>query len=143
MNVPFTDDLEDIFRHSDFVCLHCPSTPMTHRFIGTKYLGLMKPDAYLINTSRGELIDEEALVAALSQKKIAGAALDVFKKEPLPADSPLLHLPNVILSPHVAGSTKESNERIAIAAVQAVIDTLGGKTPANICNLEYLPLVKK
>ncbi len=67
--------------------------------------------AYLINTSRGELIDEPALVTALAENRIAGAALDVFKEEPLAADSPLLHFPNVILSPHVAGSTKESNER--------------------------------
>lgn len=139
LEVTFTGNLETIFMESDFVSLHCPSTPLTHKFIGTKYLNLMKRDAYLINTSRGDLIDEQALIQALSENRLAGAALDVFKEEPMAADSPLLSFPNVLLSPHVAGSTKESNERIAIAAAQAVLDTLGGKRPLNICNLEYFP----
>lgn len=139
----FTNDIEVIFAKSDFVSLHCPSTPLTQKFIGTQYLNLMKKTAYLINTSRGELIDEPALVTALAENRIAGAALDVFKEEPLAADSPLLHFPNVILSPHVAGSTKESNERIAIAAAQAVLDTFNGQVPLNICNLDYLPEAQK
>lgn len=143
LDVHFTDTIETIFTESDFVSLHCPSTPLTHRFIGSKYLGLMKESAYLINTSRGELIDEPALVTALSENRIAGAALDVFKEEPLAADSPLLNFSNVILSPHVAGSTKESNERIAIAAAQAVLDTFNGQTPLHICNLDYLSAAKK
>ena len=138
-NVSFTDDLEMLFRQSDFVSLHCPSTPITHRFIGKRYLGLMKKTAYLINASRGDLINDRDLIEALEQDAIAGVALDVFQKEPLCADSPFLNFKNVILSPHVAGSTKESNERIAIAAVQAVIDTLAGREPRNICNLEYFP----
>lgn len=135
--IKLTDSIETIFRESDFVTLHCPSTPLTHKFIGAKYLGLMKKGAYLINTSRGDLIDETALVTALRENRISGAALDVFKEEPLAADSQLLQFPNVILSPHVAGSTKESNERIAMAAAQAVLDTIDGKIPMNICNLDY------
>lgn len=134
-----TDDLTLLFRESDFVTLHCPSTKLTHRFIGQAYLEQMKRDAYLINAGRGDLVDEEALIAVLEQKKIAGAALDVFEQEPPGPANRLLHLPNVVLSPHVAGSTRESNERIAIAAVKAVLDTLAGKIPQNIVNLEYLP----
>ena len=143
LSVPFTDDIETIFRESDFVSLHCPSTPLTHKLVGSRYLNLMKSSAYLINTSRGELVDEPALVRALEEGRIAGAALDVFKEEPLAADNPLLGFPNVILSPHIAGSTKESNERIAVAAVQAVIDTINGKSPLNICNLQYLSAAQK
>jgi D-3-phosphoglycerate dehydrogenase len=135
--IKLTDSIETIFRESDFVTLHCPSTPLTRKFIGARYLGLMKKGAYLINTSRGDLIDETALVTALQENRISGAALDVFKEEPLAADSQLLQFPNVILSPHVAGSTKESNERIAMAAAQAVLDTINGKIPLNICNMEY------
>ncbi len=141
--VSFTSDIATVFRESDFVCLHCPVTSLTQKFIGESCLRLMKPAAFLINTSRGELIDEDALVAALRDKKMAGAALDVFAEEPLPPNSPLLQFSNVILSPHVAGSTKESNERIAMAAAQAVIDTLAGKTPRHICNQAFLSLEQK
>jgi len=143
LNITMTDRIEEIFIESDFVSLHCPSTPLTHKFINEKYLNLMKETAYLINTSRGDLIDEHALINALSENRIAGAALDVFKKEPLTADNPLLSFSNVIVSPHVAGSTKESNERIAIAAAQAIIDTFNGKTPSNICNMEYFSEAQK
>jgi len=139
LDVMFADDLETIFREADFISLHCPSTPLTHRFINRKYLTLMKTTAYLINASRGDLIDEEDLIKALEEKRLAGVALDVFKDEPLTSISPLLKFTNVLLSPHVAGSTKESNERIAVAAAQAVIDTLCGKIPDNICNLDYFP----
>lgn len=139
LDVTITDDIETIFSESDFVSLHCPSTPLTYKFIGSRYLNLMKKGAYLINTSRGDLIDETALVTALSENRIAGAALDVFKEEPLQANSPLLEFSNVILSPHVAGSTKESNERIAMAAAQAILDTFNGKQPMNICNMQYFP----
>lgn len=141
--INLTDSIETIFRESDFVTLHCPSTPLTHKFIGAKYLGLMKKGAYLINTSRGDLIDENALIDALKENRISGAALDVFKEEPLTAESELLQFPNVILSPHVAGSTKESNERIAMAAAQAVLDMIDGKTPLHICNVEFYAAAKR
>ncbi|HEY6899121.1 MAG TPA: hydroxyacid dehydrogenase [Puia sp.] len=137
--IPMTGDLNDLFRESDFISLHCPSTPLTHRFIGSAYLGLMKKEAFLINASRGDLVDEAALIKVLEEKKIAGAALDVFDNEPPNKDHPFLQMSNVILSPHVAGSTRESNERIAVAAVSAALDTLNGKVPQHICNLEYLP----
>ncbi len=143
LKVVITDDLEVIFKESDFVSLHCPSTPLTYKFINSRYLNLMKRTAYLINTSRGDIVDEAALVNALAENRIAGAALDVFKEEPLASNSSLLKFPNVILSPHVAGSTKESNERIAIAAAQAIIDTFNGKTPLNVCNMEYFSKAQK
>jgi Phosphoglycerate dehydrogenase and related dehydrogenases len=127
-------DIDDIFRECDFVSLHCPALPDTRNLVNANKLSLMKASAYLINTSRGELVDEDALIACLKNGKIAGAALDVFKQEPVAASHPLLQLPNVLLSPHVAGSTRESNERIATAAVQAVLDTLNGITPPHICN---------
>jgi D-3-phosphoglycerate dehydrogenase len=137
--IQFAEDLGSLFRESDLVSLHCPSTRTTHKFIGSDYLRMMKKEAFLINASRGELVDEAALVTVLREKVIAGAALDVFEDEPPAADSPLLSLSNVILSPHVAGSTRESNERIATAAVRAVLDTLNGKVPQHICNLDFFP----
>ncbi|HEY4290913.1 MAG TPA: hydroxyacid dehydrogenase [Puia sp.] len=143
LETSFTEDLATIFSESDFVSLHCPSTPLTHKLVDSRYLNLMKSSAFLINTSRGDLVDEPSLVRALEERRIAGAALDVFRNEPLAADNPLLAFPNVILSPHIAGSTKESNERIAIAAVQAVMDTINGKSPLNICNLQYFSAAQK
>jgi D-3-phosphoglycerate dehydrogenase / 2-oxoglutarate reductase len=131
-------DINEIFKECDFVSLHCPSLPATKNLVNEQTLSLMKTSAYLINTSRGELVDEQALTEHLKNGKIGGAALDVFRQEPLDASSALLDLPNVLLSPHVAGSTRESNERIAMAAVQAVLDTLHGKTPKHICNSNYL-----
>lgn len=138
-----TNDLDQLFRTADFITLHCPSTPITHHMVGNRLLSMMKPGACLINASRGDLVEEDALVQALSQNQIAGAAIDVFEREPLPAGHPLMAFPNVILSPHVAGSTTESNERIATAATQAVMDTLAGLVPKHICNLDYFPKDRK
>jgi D-3-phosphoglycerate dehydrogenase len=136
-HITMAKDVKDIFKESDFVSLHCPSGPDNHNLVNNKHLSLMKPGAFLVNTSRGSLIDEEALIAHLQSGKIAGAGLDVFKEEPLPIGHPFLSMSNVILSPHVAGSTKESNERIAIAAAQAVIDVISCKTPQHICNSKF------
>lgn len=138
-----TNDLDQLFRTADFITLHCPSTPITHHMVGNRLLSMMKPGACLINASRGDLVEEDALVQALSQNQIAGAAIDVFEREPLPAGHPLMAFPNVILSPHVAGSTTESNERIATVAAQAVMDTLAGLVPKHICNLDYFPKDRK
>jgi len=140
-NITIAKDIKDIFKESDFVSLHCPSGPDNLNLVNALHLSLMKPGAFLINTSRGSLVDEKALTEHLQNARIAGAGLDVFKEEPLKAGHPFLNLPNVLLSPHVAGSTKESNQRISVAAAQAVIDVLSGKTPQHICNSEFL--VKK
>jgi len=125
----FTNKLEEIFRQSDFVTIHVPNNPETKGMVSAELLGMMKESAYLVNTSRGSVVDEPALIENLKNKKIRGAALDVFWNEPLPADSMFHLLDNVILSPHCAGSTWESNVRIAIGAAQAVIDVIEGRLP--------------
>jgi len=99
---------------------------------------LMKKSAYLINTARGDLINQEDLIAALRDKRIAGAALDVFVDEPPEDDSPLLGLENVILTPHVASLTKEVSVKAAVGAAQAVVDLAGGKEPQFVVNREAL-----
>jgi D-3-phosphoglycerate dehydrogenase len=106
-------DLEELLRKSDFVSLHVPATPKTRHMIGRHEIELMKPSAVLVNTSRGEVIDEAALVSALKKSKIAGACLDVYDREP-PKDSPLLRLPNVILTPHIGASTLEAQREAAL-----------------------------
>jgi len=104
-------DLDILLRESDYVVLVLPLTISTRSLIGQRELDLMKPIAFIINIARGQMIDEIALISALREGKLAGAALDVFTEEPLPSDSPLYDLPNVILTPHVAGSHPEYPER--------------------------------
>lgn len=103
--------LDDLLRAADFVTLHVPHSPETDRLIGERELGLMKPSASLVNTCRGPVVDEAALIAALQQRTIAGAGLDVFDDEPLPFDNPLTHLDNVILTPHIGGGTGGAREK--------------------------------
>src|SRR5258706_10677586 len=97
--------LEELFRTSDILSLHVPLTKETHHVVGGQYLAMMKPTAIVINTCRGEVVDETALYAALRDRKIAGAGLDVFEQEPVDPKNPLLTLDNVVLSPHTAGTT--------------------------------------
>lgn len=108
--------LDDLLRESDFVTLHVPASSSTAALIGARELGLMKPEAILINTSRGTVVDHDALVDALRHRRIRGAAIDVYDPEPPRADDPLLALDNVTLSPHLAGVTAESLIRILNAA---------------------------
>ncbi len=129
-------DLGDLLRASDFVTLHVALSPQTERLIGAKELRLMKPTAYLINTSRGRVIDQTALVEALRLGKIAGAALDVFDVEPIPEDDLLLGLDNVVLMPHVGSATSETRVGMAEMAVKDVIRVLKGERPNNIANRE-------
>ena len=98
----------------------------------------MKPEAFLINTARGGVIDEEALIQVLSQKRIAGAGLDVFEKEPPDPDNPLLKMDNVVLSPHAAALTKEASIKMSVEAAQAVVDFFEGIQPKYIYNLKSL-----
>ena len=107
------DGLFEVLGQSDYVLLSCPLTPETRGLVGREELGAMKGDAVLVNVARGEVVDEEALVYALQQGGIKGAALDVFEEEPLPPESPLWDLPNAVLTPHMAGSTPYKFERIA------------------------------
>ncbi len=116
--------LGELLAESDFISLHVPLTQETRHLIGEKELRAMKGEAFLINVSRGAVIDEQALLQALKEGRIAGAALDVFVDEPLPPGHHLSLLDNVILTPHVAGLTKESVERVAVQAVEKVIQFL-------------------
>lgn len=111
-------ELEELLRRSDVVSLHCPLFPETRGIINRDTLALMKPGAFLINTSRGPLIREDDLIEALKEGRIAGAALDVVELEPLPADSALLNTPNLILTPHLSWATKEARIRLLDIALQ-------------------------
>ena len=128
--------LDELLGESDFVSLHAALTAQTRGLIGDPQLRRMKPAAFLINTARGALVDESALAAALREKRIAGAALDVFVAEPLSHDSPLRSAPNLLLSPHQASFTYETGERVSLATAQAVLDLMEGRRPQNILNPE-------
>ena len=136
--IRFADRLEDLFRESDYISIHIPNLPENKGVINRRLLSLMKSSACFINTARGGLVDEPALIDCLQRGKIAGAALDVFSEEPLPADHPYINMENVILSPHVAGSTWESNVRIAESAAQAVIDVYNSVKPRHVYNQQLL-----
>jgi D-3-phosphoglycerate dehydrogenase len=123
-------EMERLFRESDVISLHIPFSGETQKLIGPHHLSWMKPDAFLINTSRGGILDEKALIQFLQKKRIAGAGLDVFEQEPLGKDSPLKELDNVILTPHTAALTRECVIRLAVEATQAAIDVLSGKKPS-------------
>ena len=135
--VTFTT-LEDLCRRSDTITIHVPLGPTTRKLIGRQMLSVMKPHAVVVNTSRGGIIDEADLASALREKTIGGAALDVFEREPPPADSPLLELDNVILTPHAAALTKSCVLRMAELAAQRVIDVFDGFIPENVANPEVL-----
>jgi len=121
--------LPQLLAQSDFVSIHAALTPENRGLIGEAQLRLMKPSSYLVNTARGPLIDEHALARALQQGWIAGAALDVFSTEPLPADNPLRHAPNCVLTPHQASFARETGEQVSMAAAQAIADLMQGRKP--------------
>ena len=127
-------DLEGLLQESDFVSLHAPSTAETYHMMNTQRFSQMKRGACLINTSRGALIDETALTAALQEGIIAGAALDVFEHEPLPLNSPLLAAPNIIMTPHTAASTNSALENMSLAAAEGVLAVLQHTLPASLIN---------
>jgi glycerate dehydrogenase len=118
-------DLETLFRQSDVISLHCPLTPETRGLVNAERLALMEPTAFLLNTSRGPLVDEQALADALNSGRIAGAGLDVLAAEPPPADNPLLQAKNCFITPHLAWATRAARKRllkIAVANVRAFLD---------------------
>jgi phosphoglycerate dehydrogenase-like enzyme len=126
--------LDTLLQQSDFVAVNAPLNAETRGLIGTRELAQMKPTAYLINTSRGPLVDEAALLQALSQRRIAGAGLDVFEKEPLPASHPFYQLDNVILTPHSVGWTEELIHDLNFETCESVRAVYEGGIPANIAN---------
>ncbi|MEK7120001.1 MAG: D-glycerate dehydrogenase, partial [Patescibacteria group bacterium] len=127
-NAQFRENVEDILKESDFVSLHVPLLPSTKHLMNEERLKMMKKSAYLINTSRGPVIDENALVKALKEGWIRGAALDVYENEPKSALG-LTDLPNAILTPHTASATEETRSQMSILAAKNIIAVLGGKPP--------------
>src|SRR5436309_3747173 len=121
--------LEELLAESDFLSLHAALTPQNRGLIGEAQLRKMKKTAYLINTARGALVDENALVRALQEGWIAGAAVDAFAVEPLPADHALRKAPNVVLTPHLASWARETGERVSTTAAQAIVDLMNGRRP--------------
>ncbi|MCY1403188.1 Glyoxylate/hydroxypyruvate reductase B [compost metagenome] len=126
--------LDELLAQADFVCLTVPLTVDTEGLIGERELALMKPEAILVNIARGPVVDEVALIEALRQRRIRGAGLDVFSHEPLPTDSPLLKLDNVVVTPHIGSATHETREAMARCAVENLLSALAGERPANLVN---------
>lgn len=124
-------DLPSLLTRSDIISLHVPGTAETHHAIGAKELSLMKRGAMIVNTARGRIIDEVALIEALRSGHISAAALDVFEVEPLKPDNPLLGIDNVVLTPHLGASSLEAMRRMATQVAQGVIDVLEGREPRN------------
>jgi D-3-phosphoglycerate dehydrogenase len=132
-------DLDAALPHADFVTLHCPKTSETLGMFGAARLGRMKPTAYLINTARGGIIDQHALHTALTAGVIRAAALDVFEREPPAPDDPLLRLPNLITSPHMAGVTTEAFDRMSTGVADNLLSVLDGRPRVeNVVNREVL-----
>jgi phosphoglycerate dehydrogenase-like enzyme len=131
-------DKETLLRESDFLCINCALTPQTRHAIGSAELALMKPTAYLINTARGPIVDEAALIAALQAGRLRGAGLDVFEQEPLPLNSPLLALDNVWLAPHALAWTDEVVLGNSIEDARGLVRLSRGELPDNVVNKEVL-----
>ncbi len=131
-----TPPLEELLSGADIITLHVPLTSTTKRMINARALAMMKSNALLVNTSRGQVIDEPILVEALKQNRIAGAALDVCAGEPLSGDHPLCMLENVILSPHMGALTQEAGERLSASVSRQVRDILEGRSPECLINEE-------
>jgi phosphoglycerate dehydrogenase-like enzyme len=131
-------DKDTVLREADFVCINTPLTPETRHLVSERELSLMKPTAYLINTSRGPVLDEQAACRALAERRIAGAALDVFEQEPIGPDNPLLALDNVIVTPHSICWTDEFFRNNAESAFRSVVAVSKGATPTYVVNRDVL-----
>jgi D-3-phosphoglycerate dehydrogenase / 2-oxoglutarate reductase len=133
-------ELEALLGTADFVSVNCPLTGETRGLMGARQYALMRPGAFFITTARGSIHDEAALAAALKDKRIAGAGLDVWEKEPPPLDHPLLAFDNVIVSPHSAGATKQARTNLATMSAEQILDILDGKRPPRILNPDVWPV---
>lgn len=129
-------DLDDLIAQSDIIVIACPLTPQTHHLFNAARLAAMKSSAWLINVGRGPVIDEQALIEALRARRIAGAMLDVYEQYRIEAGHPLLALDNVLLTPHLAGSTRESRARASVRAADETLRMLAGERPRNLVNPE-------
>jgi D-3-phosphoglycerate dehydrogenase / 2-oxoglutarate reductase len=132
-------ELDDLMRQADFVSINCPLTDESRNMVGAKQYALMKPNAYFVTTARGNIHDEKALEEVLRARKIAGAGLDVWEKEPPPLDHPLLQFDNVMVSPHTAGVTREARENMGRIAAEQMLAALDGKPVARVLNPEVWP----
>ncbi|ATE77776.1 MULTISPECIES: 2-hydroxyacid dehydrogenase [Pseudomonas] len=126
--------LTELLQQSDFICLTLPLTAETEKLIGAREFALMRPQSIFINISRGKVVDEAALIEALQQNRIRAAGLDVFEREPLRHDSPLLQLNNVVATPHIGSATHETREAMATCAVENLLAALAGERPVNLVN---------
>ncbi len=133
LNVTITD-FDAIIRDCDIISLHVPGTPETTRLIGKKQFDAMKRNAILINTARGQVVDEKALCEALKEGRIAGAGLDVYESEPTNKSNPLFALDNVVVGPHTAAETYETYDAVSVATAEAILDVMAGKDPQNWLN---------
>lgn len=131
-------ELNELLERSDFVSVHAPNTPSTRHLIDRNAFQRMRPEAYLINTARGALVDPEALIEAVSTGRIAGAAMDVYEQEPLPANDRLRSTPNLLLTPHNAFNSHEAAVRMSLGCFDPIVDILEGRHPKSVCNPEVL-----
>jgi D-3-phosphoglycerate dehydrogenase len=127
-------ELAELLTRSDFISVHCPLTAETHHLLSDREFGLMKEGVFLVNTSRGPVVDQLALVAALHSGKVAGAGLDVLEQEPLPPDSPLRQFEQVIITPHTAACAPESQENLYRTACEIILDVISRRMPPYVVN---------
>ncbi len=132
--------LETLLKESDFISVHVPLTPETKNLISHNEFKMMKTTAHLINTSRGPVVDEDALVSALRNRTIAGAGLDVFEKEPIDPNNPLIELDNVTIAPHIASATRESRHGMAKMATENLLNVLKGEHPPQLINSDVMKI---
>jgi D-3-phosphoglycerate dehydrogenase len=138
MGIKMVDDILSLMAAADFVTVHVPYNTETFHLIGEKEFAVMKKTAFFINTSRGPVVDEAALINALQENRFRGAGLDVFEVEPTLPDNPLFSMDNVIVTPHMAAHTEEGLIRMATVAAQGVLDVLNGRTPQFVANKSLL-----
>jgi D-3-phosphoglycerate dehydrogenase len=136
-NIEKIEELRDLMEKSDYISLHLPHIPPTHHIVNAEMIAKMKPSAFLINCARGGTVDEKALYGALKNRKIAGAALDVYESEP-PENSPLFDLDNVVLTPHIGANTKEGQIKAGTVCAEQVVKVLNGDKPDHCVNKKFL-----
>ncbi len=136
-------DTDYLFKNADFITINVPLMKETYHLVDEKKLGMMKKTAYVINNSRGPVVDEKALYKALKEGWIAGAGLDVFEQEPTPMDNPLLTLDNIVVAPHISSASYETRSKMAEMVADNLVAFFEGKTPPNLVNSEVLKAKKK